>query len=187
MPVTRRSTGNTRGRTGPTKGQSTISFTNKVTKSVPRDTKTEVVSPSVNEINLPQHKKPIEEEKVAEKVPDELEFESAEEEDQEQLVLSEVNEVPEKSETELRAEKISDAQINKYWKTAEKQRIAPRVHQQGLQQSEKILRYFDVSSQYGVSPSKSHVYTTMPIRPGYTARKLTSIAMHRNSSNEAMV
>lgn len=55
----------------------------------------------------------------------------------------------EKSDLELKAEKISEAQIKKYWRGVEAQRNAPRVHQQGLELGEKVLRYFDVSSQYG--------------------------------------
>jgi DNA polymerase delta subunit 4 len=58
---------------------------------------------------------------------------------------------PEKTEAELKAEKITDAQIKKYWKAIEKERKAPRVHQEDLDLGEKVLRYFDVSSQYGVS------------------------------------
>lgn len=57
------------------------------------------------------------------------------------------------SEVEQKAEKISDTQIRKYWKAKEDERIAPRVHQQGLSVNEKILRHFDLSSQYGVSLS----------------------------------
>lgn len=59
-------------------------------------------------------------------------------------------EAPEKAEIESEAESITSAQIGKFWTSIEKQRIAPRVHQQGLDSSEKVLRYFDVSSQYGV-------------------------------------
>lgn len=44
---------------------------------------------------------------------------------------------------------MTEAHINKYWKSIEMERMAPRVHQEGLSTHEKILRYFDVSSQYG--------------------------------------
>ncbi|KAI5201667.1 hypothetical protein E4T39_05124 [Aureobasidium subglaciale] len=50
---------------------------------------------------------------------------------------------------EARARKITDAQIKKYWRAKEAERQAPRVHQQGLDVSEKILREFDMSGQYG--------------------------------------
>ncbi|KAK0512278.1 hypothetical protein JMJ35_005406 [Cladonia borealis] len=47
------------------------------------------------------------------------------------------------------ARKIPETQIRKYWKNKEDERIAPRVHQGGLSINEKILRHFDLSSQYG--------------------------------------
>lgn len=135
MPTTRRSTGNT----GPTKGQSTISFANRVTKSIPKDTtKKAVISDTPKKVDIPE--RPAKEPEVVEIEP-EVEVEEPQEE----------KAVPEKTEAELKAEKVTDAQIKKYWKAIESERRAPRVHQQDLSQSEKILRYFDVSSQYGVS------------------------------------
>jgi DNA polymerase delta subunit 4 len=56
-----------------------------------------------------------------------------------------------KSEADVRAEAVSEKQIVKYWKDIEALRIAPRVHVDDLSVGEKVLRYFDVSSQYGVS------------------------------------
>ncbi|KAH7394957.1 DNA polymerase delta, subunit 4-domain-containing protein [Phaeosphaeria sp. MPI-PUGE-AT-0046c] len=44
---------------------------------------------------------------------------------------------------------MSDSAIKKYWAAKEKQRMAPRVHQQDLDLHEKILREFDMSAQYG--------------------------------------
>jgi len=55
------------------------------------------------------------------------------------------------SEIEQKAAKVPETQIRKYWRGKEDERIAPRVHQQGLSVNEKILRHFDLSSQYGVS------------------------------------
>lgn len=55
-----------------------------------------------------------------------------------------------KTEEEVRAEKVTDAQIRKYWRGREAERKAPRVHQEGLSVEEKVLRLFDMSSQYGV-------------------------------------
>lgn len=55
----------------------------------------------------------------------------------------------EKSEIEKKAESVSAQQIKKYWQGIESMRISKRVHQEGLSTEEKILRYFDVSSQYG--------------------------------------
>ena len=143
MPTTRKSTGGTRGRTGPTKGQSTISFHNKVTKNVGHDAKKAVVSsPAVAK---------VEPEKLAEEEVVEVVTPAAEEEEEEEPEIETKEVVPEKSEAEIKAEKVSDAQIAKYWKGIEKLRVAPRVHQEQLSLSEKVLRYFDVSSQYGVS------------------------------------
>ena len=56
----------------------------------------------------------------------------------------------ERSAEEIKAEKITPAQIKKYWREREAERRAPRVHQQELSVEEKILRLFDMSSQYGV-------------------------------------
>ncbi|KAF1919712.1 DNA polymerase delta, subunit 4-domain-containing protein [Ampelomyces quisqualis] len=47
------------------------------------------------------------------------------------------------------ARRISDAAIKKYWAAKEKQRMAPRVHQEDLSVHEKVLREFDMSSHYG--------------------------------------
>lgn len=51
------------------------------------------------------------------------------------------------------AKRITDAAIKKYWTAKEKQRLAPRVHQDTLGLHEKVLREFDMSGQYGVSPA----------------------------------
>jgi DNA polymerase delta subunit 4 len=56
----------------------------------------------------------------------------------------------EKTAEELKAEKVTDAQIRKYWREREAERKAPRMHQEDLGVEEKILRLFDMSSQYGV-------------------------------------
>lgn len=53
------------------------------------------------------------------------------------------------------ARRISDAAIKRYWAAKEKQRLAPRVHQSDLSLHEKVLREFDMSAQYGVSPDLS--------------------------------
>lgn len=52
---------------------------------------------------------------------------------------------------EERAKRITEAAIKKYWIAKEKQRMAPRVHQQELSLHEKVLREFDMSAHYGVS------------------------------------
>ncbi|KAF4930417.1 DNA polymerase delta subunit 4 [Colletotrichum viniferum] len=138
MPTTRRSTGGARARPGPARGQSTISFSHKVSKPVPKDLKKAAVLGSAVE-RAEQAKK---EEAV---LVDEIQVDEPETKGEEEVK----EEVPEKSEAVIRAEKISDAQINKYWKSIEAERIAPRVHQKDVTLAEKVLRYFDVSSQYG--------------------------------------
>lgn len=57
----------------------------------------------------------------------------------------------EADEEDIRASKISDAQVKKYWQAKERERKAPRVHQEGLSMQEKVLREWDMSGQYGVS------------------------------------
>ncbi|PVH88729.1 hypothetical protein DL98DRAFT_555705 [Cadophora sp. DSE1049] len=54
-----------------------------------------------------------------------------------------------KSEDVIKAEKVTDAQIKKYWREREGERRTKRVHQEELGVEEKILRLFDMSSQYG--------------------------------------
>ncbi|RAL01278.1 putative DNA polymerase delta subunit 4 [Aspergillus ibericus CBS 121593] len=48
-----------------------------------------------------------------------------------------------------RAGKITERQLQQYWKKEEAKRRGPRVHQEDLTLREKILRHFDLSSQYG--------------------------------------
>jgi DNA polymerase delta subunit 4 len=142
MPTTKRSTASNRGRTVPIKGQSTISFANRITKNVVNDAKKAIISPPVAKIETPEKsdvtEKPAEDVSAVEPEPE------AEVEEEPEI------EVPEKSEVELKAEKITKKQIETYWKGIEAKRIAPRVHQKDLSTNEKVLRYFDVSSQYGV-------------------------------------
>src|SRR4051812_4720058 len=129
MPVTRRS----RNSGGPAaKGsQKTISFANKVTKPTPPSSKEKSLSSTL---------------------PKTLDVGHATSEaailDQAAVELSRVktNQSPE----EAKAEKVTDAQIKKYWKEREKERRTPRVHQEGLTVEEKVLRLFDMSSQFGV-------------------------------------
>lgn len=129
---------------------------------MPKDLKKAVVdAPTIARTTIPERpaakdevRKEEEEEavNVAAEEPDVVELE------QEEEVEEIVEQVPEKSEAELKAEKITDTQIKSYWKGIEKQRKAPRVHQQDLDLGEKVLRYFDVSSQYGVS-----IYTSLSL------------------------
>ncbi|PTB66431.1 hypothetical protein BBK36DRAFT_162470 [Trichoderma citrinoviride] len=138
MPTTRRSAAaSARGRPGPVKGQSTISFSGKVTKAVPKDLKKAASDSTIARTTIPERP-------ASKGEPDVIE--EPEEEEAEPVVEQQI---PDKSEAELRAEKITDAQVKSYWRAIEKQRKAPRVHQGDLDLAEKVLRYFDVSSQYG--------------------------------------
>ena len=71
---------------------------------------------------------------------------------------AEAKEAVERDQKELEALKVSEAQIKRYWKLKEEIRRAPRVHQQGLGVHEKVLREFDLSSQFGVSVIFSLVF-----------------------------
>lgn len=157
MPSTRKSTGG-RQATGPGK-QSTLSFSHRVTKTVPKSAKDSVVSPSIAKPAQPEEAKPAELEDEADDVQveptPEPELEPELDEDQESEI------VPEKSEAELAAEKVSNAAIERYWRKLESQRMAKQVHQEGLSTGERVLRYFDVSSQYGVR-TKSFLLSLVP-------------------------
>ncbi|GAB7326145.1 hypothetical protein MBLNU13_g10154t1 [Cladosporium sp. NU13] len=50
---------------------------------------------------------------------------------------------------ETRARKITEAQIKKFWREKENDRLVPRVHQQDLGVHERVLRLWDVSGEYG--------------------------------------
>lgn len=66
--------------------------------------------------------------------------------EQTEIVKAEVERSPE----EEKASKVTDAQIKRYWRDREAERRAPRVHQEELSVEEKVLRLWDMSSQYGV-------------------------------------
>jgi DNA polymerase delta subunit 4 len=67
---------------------------------------------------------------------------------------------PEPTPEELRAASITDAQIAKYWRAREAERRTPRVHLEGVSVEERILRLFDMSSQFGVGIG--FLYMTLP-------------------------
>ncbi|KAK2062112.1 hypothetical protein LY76DRAFT_589854 [Colletotrichum caudatum] len=142
MPTTRRSTGGARARPGPTRGQSTISFSHRVSKPVPKDQNKAALTSAVERVEIGKPAKKEDEEGA-----NEIQLDKPTSPEIEQTEAKE--ELFEESDSAVRAKKISDAQINKYWKSIEAQRIAPRVHLKDLSLAEKVLRYFDVSSQYG--------------------------------------
>jgi DNA polymerase delta subunit 4 len=139
MPSTRRTSGPRSVATGK---QGTLSFNNRVTKSVPKSVKDTATTP-VKGSPLRKHVSPPQDDVV----PIDTSAIEVEETDE----INEERPAPKKSEVELCAEKISDKQVDQYWRKLEKERMSKRVHQEDLSLAEKILRYFDVSSQYGVS------------------------------------
>lgn len=153
MPTTRKASG---GRsTAAASRQSTLTFNNRVTKNVPKSVKDSVITSSVTKDTAAEKVKPTPVEPVKTKEEDEVKVERPELEDEEEEEVKEEEEkveelVQQKTEAETKAEKMTDAQIKRYWNSVEAQRMAKRVHQQDLDLGEKVLRYFDVSSQYGV-------------------------------------
>ncbi|KAK8038733.1 hypothetical protein PG993_007144 [Apiospora rasikravindrae] len=151
MPATRRSARSSSQTGGK---QSTLSFHNRVTKAVPKSSKNLVSSPS-KQSPLSKHvisASQEEEEAKAEPAKEDIVIDDAtveSEPGEPSQVAEEDDEAVEKTDAELRAEKITGRQVDQYWRKLEGERIAKRVHQEDLSQAEKVLRYFDVSSQYG--------------------------------------
>jgi DNA polymerase delta subunit 4 len=56
-----------------------------------------------------------------------------------------------RSAAEVKASKVTDQQIRRFWREREDERLAPRVHMEGIRLEEKVCRYFDMSSEFGVS------------------------------------
>jgi DNA polymerase delta subunit 4 len=149
MPPTRKTPGTHAA--GPGK-QSKLSFAHRVTKPsakvVGKDLNAGAPSPLSKQV-FPEKAAPA---PVKEEAPEaEVVKDEQEEEEEEEPQSTIAPPAPVKTDAELEAEKISDVQVGRYWRAVEAQRLAPRVHQEDLDVSEKVLRYFDVSSQYGVS------------------------------------
>ncbi|KAK7755044.1 hypothetical protein SLS62_002859 [Diatrype stigma] len=141
MPTTRRSAGGAAG-----KQQSTLSFNHRVTKPVPKSAKSLVSTTPTTQSPLGKHVLKAEEaEEEDEKSVDIDEATKAANSEQQQAEAAE-----KKSEAELRAQKIGDRRIEQYWRGLESERMTRRVHQEDLSLAEKVLRYWDVSSQYGI-------------------------------------
>ena len=92
----------------------------------------------------------------------------------------------ESSPEEQQARRISDAAIKKYWAAKEKQRQAPRVHQEGLSLEDKILREFDMSAHYGVSFPQSACCSRKLLCIHDDADLLRHVAMYWNSPTKAV-
>ncbi|KAF7523763.1 hypothetical protein G7054_g11657 [Neopestalotiopsis clavispora] len=146
MPATRRSTRSSQQAGGK---QSTLSFNNRVTKPVPKSAKKATTPVKASPLAKQPFKDEVksEDDDVAKVEAPEVAATSQdviEEKEQEEAPVED-----DKSAAELRATKITDRQITGYWNKLEKERKAKRVHQGDLTLAEKVLRYFDVSSQYG--------------------------------------
>ncbi len=151
MPVTRKSN---RLSSGPHAGgkQSTLSFNHRVTKSVPKSTKDAALASNKSSLSK-EYVPDSDSEPVKPQVEDILtnDVKPAEGEAETE---EEVKEEVQKTEAEIRAEKVSVAAIQRYWDKIEASRRAKEIHRkhaEGLTTGEKVLKYFDVSSQYGVS------------------------------------
>lgn len=155
MPATRRSTRSSSQAGGK---QATLSFHNRVTKAVPKSSKNDVSSPT-KQSPLSKHVVSASQdaEEHAEPAKGDIVLDDAtgveSEPEEPSPVAEQEDEAIKKTDAELRAEKITGRQVDQYWRKLEGERIAKRVHQEDLSQAEKVLRYFDVSSQYGVSTS----------------------------------
>lgn len=160
MPATRRSTRSSSQAGGK---QATLSFHNRVTKAVPKSSKNVVSSPSKQS---PPSKHVVsasqEAEEQAGPAKEDIVLDDAaaveSEPEAPSPVAEQEDEAVEKTDAELQAENITGRQVDQYWRKLEGERIAKRVHQEDLSQAEKVLRYFDVSSQYGVSTSRPGKY-----------------------------
>ncbi|MCJ1474712.1 hypothetical protein MMC13_003372 [Lambiella insularis] len=143
MPPTRRKNGSATAR-----AQRTISFNSRITK--PSST---VISTKDDDAKARKAKNIIETVDITrtspkpEEVDDQIDNQPT---TAELAIRSQAAVEKEKTtEAEVKAIKITDAQIKRYWKKKEDERKAPRVHQQGLSLEQKILREFDLSSQFG--------------------------------------
>ncbi|KAK4034716.1 DNA polymerase delta, subunit 4-domain-containing protein [Parachaetomium inaequale] len=144
MPTTR--SRSARSSTGAGK-QSTLSFKHKVTKAI-KTGKEGYKSPSRAKEYIPEPS-PAPAGKDEE---DDDEIAADEELLQQQQKQKEKVQPAAVTDAEAKAAKITDRAIEKYWNDIEASRSARDVHKkhtEGLATGEKVLRYFDVSSQYG--------------------------------------
>ncbi|KAK4150302.1 DNA polymerase delta, subunit 4-domain-containing protein [Chaetomidium leptoderma] len=153
MPTTRRST---RSSTGAGK-QSTLSFKHKVTKAI-KTGKEGYKSPSRAKEYIPEPtpeptSKKLEKEEDEDEDEDEQTPATTDDDDEHDVqVQTKKQQQQQRQQPAAAAEKISDRAIERYWSEIEAGRNAKAVHKkhgEGLTTGEKVLRYFDVSSQYG--------------------------------------
>lgn len=164
MPVTRKSS-----RSSPGAGkQSTLSFKHKVTKAIktgkegyksPSRAKEYIPEPSPEPSKQKRETEPEEDVPSTDADNDEQQRDDKVGRTEQEHVQRSPVAAQEKTEAELKAEKISDAAIERYWAGIEAGRMAKAVHKkhtEDLTTGEKVLRYFDVSSQYGVRLFRLH-------------------------------
>ncbi|KAI9722005.1 MAG: hypothetical protein M1812_001965 [Candelaria pacifica] len=135
MPASRRSSSKTSGPAAQG-SQSTISF----------GARSKVIKPSIPKQSKKKDASLLKEVKAVSPAPESESLTTAEVALADQ-VQQEVQRPKTKAEED--AEKVTDAQVKRYWRAKEDERKAPRVHQEGVSINEKILRHFDLSSQYG--------------------------------------
>lgn len=162
MPATRRSSRVAAAKS--TAKQSTLSFNNRVSKAGAAKVSAKEAAAAVAAAALtpPASSPPTERKAVEPSEEADIEVDQSDalvdDEEEEEVAKVEVR----RPSAEVRAERVTDAQVKRYWREVEAVRIAKRVHQKNLSLAEKVLRYFDISSQYGVSsknlqaPSLSH-------------------------------
>ncbi|KAL8335371.1 hypothetical protein RB598_009527 [Gaeumannomyces tritici] len=132
--------------------QSKLSFAHRVTKpSAARAVGKDLAAATPNPVAAVPEKTALAPAEVVDVTADDIpEQEDEDDEEQHYTVVTAAAPAPVvKSAAELEAEQVSDAQVRRYWRSLESRRLAPRVHQGDLDVDEKVLRYFDVSSQYG--------------------------------------
>ncbi|KAK3986608.1 DNA polymerase delta subunit 4 [Cladorrhinum sp. PSN332] len=151
MPATRRST---RSKSAAAGKQAKISFKSRVTKAIKDGEKPK---PYKSPARAREWKPVPSEEDDDQGGDDYSESESdvkVEKIEVEELSLHDIEPVPKSEEDDAtaQAKKVTDAAVIRYWKGIEDSRMAKEVHKrhgEGLEVGEKVLRYFDVSSQFG--------------------------------------
>lgn len=156
MPATRRSS---RAAAAKKIGrQSTLSFNNRVSKPGAAKASAKEPADAVTPPPSSLAKKAVAVEPVAQEGDEDEEgkYEQPEtlDEDADEGRITTAVQAEQRPAVEVKAERVTDAQIKRYWRDVEDARVAKRVHQEDLSLAEKVLRYFDISSQYGV---RSHL------------------------------
>lgn len=163
MPTTRSSRSSTGA--GPGK-QSTLSFKHKVTKAI-KTGKEGYKSPSRAKEYIPEPTpEPVTTTNKAKATktpsPEEESPASTDDEQLETKVQPPAAAAQDKpAGPEAQAAEVTDRAIERYWSGIESSRDARAVHKkhaEGLSTGEKVLRYFDVSSQYGVRNQSTTTY-----------------------------